>query len=107
MSEIFDVKFMQSAKGRHPIARFRLKRDECNAYSYTKCGRKDEETLYHGCNQCKSVDRKAKGCKQITLKGASIVNGDPTIRHQGAFTSMNGVMRSHFCQDKRLFCLYF
>uniref|UniRef100_A0A914VX44 Uncharacterized protein n=1 Tax=Plectus sambesii TaxID=2011161 RepID=A0A914VX44_9BILA len=79
---MFNVEFMQLAKGRHPIARFRLNREEFHTYCFVGCGRKDKDTLYYDCNQCKGVVRKAKGCKPIHLKGTAIVNGDPAIGHK-------------------------
>uniref|UniRef100_A0A914XIA7 Uncharacterized protein n=1 Tax=Plectus sambesii TaxID=2011161 RepID=A0A914XIA7_9BILA len=79
---MFKVEFTRSVKGKHPIARFRLNREECNTYCYVGCGRKDNNITYYGCNQCKGVDRNAKGCKQIHLNGTVIVNGDPSIGHK-------------------------
>jgi hypothetical protein len=82
MSHFFEVNFLKSAKGRQPIAVFRLNENECNTFYYAACGRKEKDLLYYSCLQCKKADGKVKDSKKIHLKGATVINGNPATGHK-------------------------
>uniref|UniRef100_A0A914VWA3 MULE transposase domain-containing protein n=1 Tax=Plectus sambesii TaxID=2011161 RepID=A0A914VWA3_9BILA len=82
MSLFYNIEFQDSKKGKNSIAMYRLNHDECNAFYYQGCGRKDTSLLYYSCLQCKKVDDKVKGGKTVHIKGTSVPNGNPRTGHK-------------------------
>ena len=83
MSSLFEVQLFPSKAGRKPIACVKVNENEKNTFFYARCGRKGASFVYYTCIQCKKVDRKTAGCKQIhVVNGTTVVNGNPTLGHK-------------------------
>jgi hypothetical protein len=82
------VELLRSTRGKYPIASYRLTEQQRYTFCYVGHGRKNKEQLYYSCIQCKSVDSKSKGCKQIHLRGTAVTNGNPSIGHKEGCKSL-------------------
>jgi hypothetical protein len=67
MSDVFEVKLLQSKTGKKPVAEFRVSDQQCYTFSHAAYGKTDKKFSYYTCIQCKAVDRKTKVANRFML----------------------------------------